>query len=62
MGKRTLGLFNTDYHFRWYDLNKKDCGYYDSVKPFVNKELDNWDKTISDAIGEIKKHVRRKQR
>lgn len=62
MGKRTLGLFNTDYHFRWYDLNKKDCGYYDSVRPFVNKELDNWDKTISDAIGEIKKYVRRKQR
>lgn len=60
MGKKALGLFNTDYHFRWYDLNNKDCGYFNSVKPFVNKELDNWEDSIKQAIEEVKDYVSHK--
>lgn len=54
MGKRTIGIFNYHYEFRWYDLTGEDCGWFKSVKPIVNDENDDWDASISKAIKEIK--------
>ena len=61
MGKRTIGLFNYDYEFRWYDLNEKNCGYFKSVKPFVNDITENWDINMDKAI-EIIKEIKKESK
>ena len=55
IGKETLGLFNYHYEFRWYDLTKDDSGYFTSVKPIVNKELDIWDDSLTQVVEFIRK-------
>jgi len=55
MGKKVLGLFNYDYNLRWYELNENSCGYFDSVKPFVNDEYDRWEITLNKVIDIINK-------
>ena len=54
IGKKTIGIFNYHYEFRWYDLTGKDCGWYKSVIPIVNNEYNNWDISIQEAIELIK--------
>lgn len=54
IGKKTIGIFNYHYEFRWYDLTGKDCGWYKSVIPIVNNEYNNWDISIQKAIELIK--------
>lgn len=54
LGKKTIGLFNWNYEPRWFDLNENDCGWFTSVKPLVNEELDNWKPSIEKAVEEIK--------
>lgn len=53
IGKKTFGVFNYHYEFRWYDLNENDCGWYKTVKPFVNDKHNNWDKTLKRVIEEV---------
>lgn len=53
IGKKTLGVFNYHYEFRWYDLNENDCGWFKTVKPFVNDIYNNWDKTLGRVIEEV---------
>ena len=57
MGKKTIGIYNYHYEFRWYDLSGEDCGWYKSVKPIVNDPYDNWDKSMQKAIIEIQKEL-----
>lgn len=54
MNKKTFGLFNWYYEYRWYDLTGEDCGWYKSVKPFVNPKMDDWKSSISKVTEEIK--------
>ena len=54
MGKKTLGVFNYHYEFRWYDLTGDDSGWYKSVKPIVNNEYNDWSLSIKKVIAEIK--------
>lgn len=53
MGKKTLGIFNYHYEFRWYDLSGEDCGWYKCVKPFVNESCNNWKSTMIKVVKEI---------
>lgn len=55
LGKKTLGLFNWTYEFRWFDLSGEDVVWLTSVKPFVNKELDKWEYSVGEAVKEIEK-------
>ena len=57
LGKKTFALFNYDREFRWFDLSGENVVYYDSVKPFVNDDIDNWQSSIQPAINEIKKLI-----
>ena len=54
IGKKTFGIFNYHYEFRWYDLKGENCGWFTSVKPFINNEYNDWGKTILKVIEEIK--------
>ena len=54
LGKKTIGLFNWIYEARWFDLTGKDCGWFTSVKPIVNEEMNNWKPSIEKAIEEVK--------
>jgi len=58
MGKKTFALFNWSYQFRWFDLSGEDVVYYNSVKPFVNKEMNNWSFSIKKIVDEIQKILR----
>lgn len=53
MGKKTFGLFNFHFDFRWYDLTGEDSGWYTSVKPYVNKVMDNWSPSLEKIMTEI---------
>lgn len=54
LGKKTFALFNYDREFRWFDLSGENVVYYDSVKPFLNNSIDDWQSSIQKAIDEIK--------
>lgn len=56
MGKKTLGLFNWYYEYRWYDLTGEDVGWYTSVKPFVNPSINDWQTSVTKVVEEIEKH------
>ena len=60
MGKKTIGIYNYHYEFRWYNLSGEDCGWYKSVKPIVNNEYNNWDLSIKKAINEVNKIIKLK--
>ncbi len=53
LGKKTIGLFNWSYEPRWFDLAGEDCGWFTSVKPIVNEELNDWKSSIEKAIKEV---------
>lgn len=55
MGKKTFGLFNWYYEYRWYDLTGEDVGWYTSVRPFVNNAMDDWQSSITKVVEEIEK-------
>jgi len=55
LGKKTFGLFNWHYEFRWFDLTGENVVWLTAVKPFVNKELDKWEYSIGEAVKEIQK-------
>ncbi len=56
MGKKTIGVYNYDYEFRWFDLTGEDCGWYTSVKPIVNNKDNDWGLTMKLAIDEVNKY------
>ncbi len=53
IGKKTFGIFNYHYEFRWYDLTGNDSGWYKSVKPIVNNEYNDWALSVEKVIAEI---------
>ena len=55
MGKKTLGLFNWYYEYRWYDLTGEDVGWYTSVKPFINPSINDWQSSVTRVVEEIQK-------
>ena len=55
MGKNTIGLFDYDYHSRWVNLNDVHSGYYKSVKPIINDEYNNWEKTVKKVLDIVNK-------
>ena len=57
MGKKTFGVFNWTYEFRWYKFieeNPQDVGWYTSVKPYICDDIDHWEKPIERIIRDIK--------
>lgn len=54
IGKKTLGVFNYHYEFRWYDLTGENCGWYTSVKPIVNNEYNDWNISMQKVVELIK--------
>ena len=36
-------------------LTGEDCGWFKSVKPFINDEYNNWDKTLENVVKEVEK-------
>lgn len=55
LGKKTLGLFNWHYEFRWFDLTGDNVVWLTSVKPIVNDKVDDWNYSINKALEEIEK-------
>ena len=55
LNKKTYALFNWEYEFRWFDLTGDDVVFYKSVKPFVNKKMNDWENTINTVVDEIQK-------
>lgn len=55
LGKKTLGLFNWHYEFRWFDLTGDDVVWLTSVKPFVNDKMNNWAYSMNKAVEEIER-------
>lgn len=53
IGKKTFGLFNFNFEFRWYDLTGNDCGWFDCVKPFVNDTNDDWSINLEKVVKEV---------
>lgn len=53
LNKKTYGLFNWCYEYRWFDLSGEDVVWYKSVKPYINKEMNDWKPTIETVIKEI---------
>ena len=53
LGKKTLGIFNWYSEWRWFDLTGEDVVWYTSVKPFVNKKMNDWENTIN----EVKEYI-----
>ena len=58
LGKKTLGLFNWQNQFRWFDLSGENVIWLTSVKPFVNDKQNNWSYSIKNAIEEVKKMLK----
>ena len=54
LGLKTLGLYNWHYEFRWFDLSGDNVVWLTSVKPFVNKGINDWATSIEPAVEEIK--------
>lgn len=54
IGKKTLGVFNYHYEFRWYDLTGENCGWYTSVKPIVNNAYNDWNISMQKVVELIK--------
>lgn len=54
IGKKTLGVFNYHYEFRWYDLTGENCGWYTSVKPIVNNAYNDWNVSMQKVVELIK--------
>ena len=57
MGKKTIGVFNYHYEYRWYDLSGKDSGWYKSVYPIVNNEYNDWSLSLEKAVELIKQSM-----
>lgn len=53
LGKKTLGLFNWHYEFRWFDLSGDNIVWLTSVKPIVNDKINNWQYSINKAVKEL---------
>lgn len=60
IGKKTLGIFNYHYEFRWYDLTGEDCGWFNCIKPIVNNAYNDWSISMKTAIEEVKKEMKNK--
>lgn len=54
IGKKTIGVFNYHYEFRWYDLTGENCGWYTSVKPIVNNAYNDWNLSMQKVVELIK--------
>ena len=61
IGKKTLGMFNYHYEFRWYDLTGKDCGWYKSVIPIVNNKYNDWGLSMKTAIKYINEDIKKRR-
>lgn len=53
LGKKTYGLFNWCYEYRWYDLTGEDVGWYKSVKPYICDKMDDWEHLIEKVVLDI---------
>ena len=49
LGKKTLGIFNWSSEWRWFDLTGDDVIWYESIKPFVNKKMNDWENTLDNV-------------
>ena len=58
LGLKTLGLYNWHYEFRWFDLSGDNVVWLTSVKPFVNKGINDWATSIEPAVEEIKTMIK----
>lgn len=54
IGKKTYGLFNKTYEFRYFDLTGDNVVWYTSVKPFMCDDIDHWEYAMDNVIKEIK--------
>ena len=57
LGKKTFCLFNWSSEWRWFDLSGENVVWYTSVKPFVNKSMNDWQPTMKNAVQAIQKEM-----
>src|SRR5574344_36126 len=53
LGKKTFGLFNYAPEDRWFDLNGNDVKWYNSITPYCQEELNNWNKPLNKILEEL---------
>ena len=62
LGKDSVGLFNFDYEYRWYNVESGTVHWYSKIKPIVNETQNDWEKTIALAVEEVKKVIAKKHK
>lgn len=53
LNKKTYGLFNWSYSYRWYNLDKNGVCWYKSMTPYVNSKMNDWKPSIEKMITDI---------
>ncbi len=61
IGIKTFGIFNYVNDARWFDLTGNDVVWYKSVKPFVCKDMDDWQSALLPAVNEIKQFIKMRE-
>lgn len=54
IGIKTFALFNKVNDYRWFDLQGSNVVWYDNVKPYVCKDLNDWQSAVIPAVNDIK--------
>ncbi len=57
LGVKCAGLYSYYPNFRWFKLDGEDCGWYKSVKPFVQKFPDKKADVINDVYEYLKLQI-----
>ncbi len=53
LGAKTFGIFNKYTEYRWFNIKGKDVCWYNSVKPYQAKNVDDWDEVIAKIIRDL---------
>jgi len=60
MGVDTIGLFNKETNYRWYQTDGENVGWYKSVKPLQAKKQNCWDNVFFELVSLVKTKSRLK--
>ena len=54
LGVDTIGLFNKETNYRWYQTDGENVGWYESVKPLQAKKQNCWENVFFELVNLVK--------
>ena len=60
LGVDTIGLFNKETNYRWYQTDGENVGWYESVKPLQAKKQNCWENVFFELVSLVKTKSRLK--